>query len=105
VSWDTVSRGHRPLSWGYPGILRMPPVSHDANLRFQMATSLSSPTIRDKLLVHPPPPRSESDPHSPLPPPPSSQNNGHNKHKKDGKLRFCGQVPQMLVSRFQTAEL
>ena len=80
-------------------------MSHDANLRSQMATSLSSPTIRDKLLVHPPPPRSESDPHSPLPPPPSSQNNGHNKHKKDGKLRFCGQVPQMLVSRFQTAEL
>ena len=26
---------YRPLSWGYPGILRMPPVSHDANLRFQ----------------------------------------------------------------------
>jgi len=35
VSWDTVSPGYRPLSWGYPGILRMPPVSHDANLRFQ----------------------------------------------------------------------
>jgi|FLMP01.1.fsa_nt_emb hypothetical protein len=36
MSWDTVSPGYRPLSWGYPGILRMPPVSHDANLRFQM---------------------------------------------------------------------
>ena len=34
MSWDTVSPGYRPLSWGYPGILRMPPVSHDANLRF-----------------------------------------------------------------------
>jgi len=35
VSWDTVFPGYRPLSWGYPGMLRMPPVSHDANLRFQ----------------------------------------------------------------------
>ena len=35
MSWDTVSPGYRPLSWGYPGILRMLPVSHDANLRFQ----------------------------------------------------------------------
>ena len=35
VSWDTVSPGYRPLSWGYPSILRMPLVSHDANLRFQ----------------------------------------------------------------------
>jgi hypothetical protein len=52
VSWDTVSPGYRPLSWGYPGILRMPPVSHDANLRFQtsggdtMGDTVDSPRHR-----------------------------------------------------------
>ena len=44
MSWDTVSPGYRPLSWGYPGILRMPPVSHDANLRFQTQPWDQSPT-------------------------------------------------------------
>ena len=37
MSWDTVSPGYRPLSWGYAGVLRMPPVSQDANSRFQTA--------------------------------------------------------------------
>ena len=46
MSWDTVSPGYRPLSWGYPGILRMPPVSHDANVRFQTnATSKQHPYL------------------------------------------------------------
>ena len=35
MSWDTVSPGYRPLSWGYAGVPRMPPVSQDANSRFQ----------------------------------------------------------------------
>ena len=38
MSWDTVSPGYRPLSWGYAGVPRMPPVSQDANSRFQTYT-------------------------------------------------------------------
>ena len=37
VSWDTVSPGYRPLSWGYAGPPRMPPVSQDAKPRLQTA--------------------------------------------------------------------
>ena len=34
---DTVSPGYRPLSWGYAGVPRMPPVSQDAKPRLQTA--------------------------------------------------------------------
>ena len=52
MSWDTVSPGYRPLSWGYPGILRVPPVSHDANLRFQTVyMHMWATGDRDILLV------------------------------------------------------
>ena len=39
MSWDTVSPGYRPLSWGYAGVPRMPPVSQDAKPRLQTSGS------------------------------------------------------------------